>query len=172
MCVCVCRREGGRQRENSYVGSEALRLSYLISLIRTQTITVPWLSPPRSFLSSHHLLAFLTARHNNSSLLHFNTYSVFPPLSSHLKYPIYPSIHSSRKLWGGANPQCKLHSLYIYIHISGFIRAECHVGWLQSLVLINQTGPLRGGCFEYREVQWGGPNGWDQTVGIYLKQFS
>lgn len=96
VCVCVCMWGRKTQRENSYPGSKALRLSSLISLIRTQTITVPFLSssliPPlpnflvpgtaacccRSILSiaspiSLHLLSSLLPNQQETCCWHKNT---------------------------------------------------------------------------------------------------
>ena len=93
VCESVSEGERHTQRENSYVGSEAPRLSYPISLIRTQTIMVPRLSssfiPP---LNSPHL-SYSPATTAPRAVLY--TDIGFPPLSSHPYLSIHPSTHPS-----------------------------------------------------------------------------
>lgn len=93
--VCMCVRERQTQRENSYVGSKAPRLSYLISLIRTQTIIAPWLST--SFiplLTSPRHLSYNPATVTLCGPFHWFcifTSLITSPISIHLS--IHPSIY-------------------------------------------------------------------------------
>ncbi len=153
MCVCVCVCVLGRktERENNNVGSEALRLSYLISLIRTQTITVPW-------LSSLHLI-FFTHQHS-SSLLSYTLNTLHPS--------IYPSIHLfSLQGQFELNPECKLLCIhYIVGHSSRMYQYSC---WVASKSRLHQSkGPLRVSCFEWKDTHPGKHNSRDQAICIII----
>ena len=119
VCESVSEGERHTERENSYVGSEAPRLSYPISLIRTQTIMVPRLSSSFAPLLNSPHLSYSPATTAPRAVLYARI--VFPPLSSHPHLSIHPS---NRKY------------------------QSTRIGWLQSLALINQTRPLRDSCFE------------------------